>query len=222
MRLYVNVKLCWPAASISLIFSTYIWGDLWINHHWFIESLHLILQEVKRQRWPRAQLEHVFLLVQLYSYVGEGLLLNADSFANPDGNLEIVTAGPSGSLVLTSALAELPSFQILLFMRITENNKGGLPSREARPLVHLPAIRDHKSLRWIGPLLSVLPGFGGVAEGGFDLGASLEQEKGLNGCKTAVDDCLNKCFSHRLFPLLCCEELPNEWRHLWWGALSWQ
>lgn len=177
---------------------------------------------MKRQWWPRAQLEHVFLLVQLYSYVGEGLLLNADSFANPDGNLEIVTAGPSGSLVLTSALAELPSFQILLFMRFAENNKGGLPSREARPLVHLPAIRDHKSLRWIGSLLSVLRGFGGVAVGGFDLGASLEQEKGLNGCKTAVDDCLNKCFSHRLFPLLFCEELPNEWRHLWWRALSWQ
>lgn len=56
----------------------------------------------------------------------------------------------------------------------------------------------------------MLRGFGGVAVGGFDLGASLEQEDGLNGCETAVDDCLNKCFCHRLFPLLFCEELPNE------------
>lgn len=176
---------------------------------------------MKCQRWPRAQLEHVFLLVQLYSSVGEGPLLNADSFANPDGNLEIVTDGPSGSLVLTSALAELPfpfPFQILLFMRFAENNTGGLPPGEARPLVHLPAIRDHKSPRWIEPLLSVLQGFGGVAVGGFDLGASQEQENGLNGWKTAMDDCLNKCFSHRLFPLLFCEELLNEWRHLWWGG----
>lgn len=55
----------------------------------------------------------------------------------------VLLAQPS----LTSTLPQFPPFQILFFMRFVENNTEGLPSREPRPLVHLPAIRDHKSPR---------------------------------------------------------------------------
>lgn len=95
---------------------------------------------------------------------------------NPDGNLENVSDNPPSSPIPTVSLLLL--FSLLFFLWFGRYKSRGAPSGQPQPLVHLPAIRDHKSSQWMEPLPSVVQGFDGVVTGGFDLRASPQQKGG--------------------------------------------
>lgn len=175
-------------------------------------------------------LEHVFL--QLYSYVWGGAVVKCWQFRQTQmATLKLLPTVLLAPLSSPPPLFSFPPFQILFFRRLVENNAGGggrgAPSLRGKPgLLSICQLLEIINLRGEWNRCSRCCGvFGGVAVGGSDLRASPEQENGLNGWKTAVDDCLNKCFFPvSCSPLLFCEELQNEWRHIWcegWGSQIW-
>lgn len=98
-------------------------------------------------------------------------------------------------------LLSFPPFQILFLRRLVENNAGWGGSPRGKPgLLSICQLLEIINLCGEWNRCSRCCGvFGGIGVGGSDLRASPEQESGLNGWKTAVDDCLNKCF----FPVSC-------------------
>ncbi len=114
--------------------------------------------------------------------VGEGLLCKIDrqfegSHPIQMATLKMFPTVPASSPILTPILAQLPLLLCLFFLRFEENKSGGLPSGQPQPPVHLPAIRDHKSLRWMELPPSVVQGFDGVVAGGLTSGQAWSRRR---------------------------------------------